>query len=302
MLALLTSSTDPGVELKEAPVPEPLPNQAVVAVKAISLNRGEVRALDGKAPGNLHGWDFAGTVERPAADGTGPQHGARVVGFATTAWAQRVAVPTRDLAVLPAEVSFEQAAATPVSGMTALQGLRDKGHVEKGQRVLVFGAGGGIGHMIVQLARGYGATVTGVARPAKLDFVRSLGADTDVAGPYDLIMDTAGNRPIREMRPLLTRTGTLVIVGGEGGKGRFLGGFERSLSTYAIGPFVPQHVQSLISLPKLADLEALAGFLADGTLRPVIDRTFGLPEAPDAIRYLNSGEPRGKVVIAVASA
>jgi NADPH:quinone reductase-like Zn-dependent oxidoreductase len=186
--------------------------------------------------------------------------------------------------------------------MTALQGLRDRGRVEEGQRVLVFGAAGGIGHMVVQLAKGYGAEVTGVARESKRDFVRSLGASTEVSGHYDLIVDTAGNRPIRELRPLLTASGTVVIVGGEGGKGRFLGGFERTFQAYAMSPFIRQNLRPVMSLPKLADLEALAGFLADGTLRPVIDRTFALDAAPDAIRYLNSGAARGKVVVTVTPA
>ncbi|MFC7275416.1 NAD(P)-dependent alcohol dehydrogenase [Paractinoplanes rhizophilus] len=303
--------------LKYVDLPDPVigADEVLVRVRAAGVDPGVWHYMTGlPTAGRLglglrrprvpvRGSDVAGVVEAVGRNVEKFRAGDEVFGVAAGgSYAELARARADRLVRKPEEVSFEQAGATPVSGMTALQGLRDEGRVEEGQRVLVFGAGGGIGHMIIQLARGYGAQVTGVARESKRDFVRSLGASTEVTGRYDLIMDTAGNRPLHELRPLLTPSGTLVIVGGEGGKGRFLGGFERTFRAYAISPFVGQRLKPLMSLPKLADLEALAGFLADGTLRPVIDRTFALPAAPDAIRYLNSGAARGKVVVTVAPA
>ncbi|WP_433367340.1 NAD(P)-dependent alcohol dehydrogenase [Actinoplanes sp. CA-142083] len=299
----------------EIPVPVVGDDEVLVRVRAAGVDPGVWHYMTGlPTAGRLglglrrprvpvRGSDVAGVVEAVGRNVRKFKAGDEVFGVAASgSYAEFAKAKENRLVPKPDGVSFEQAAATPVSGMTALQGLRDRGRVEEGQRVLVFGAAGGIGHMIVQLARGYGAEVTGVARESKLDFVRSLGASTEVTGPYDLIMDTAGNRPIKELRPLLTPSGTLVIVGGEGGKGRFLGGFERSLRAYAMSPLIRQRLKPVMSLPKLADLEALARFLADGTLRPVIDRTFALDAAPDAIRYLNSGAARGKVVVTVTPA
>ena len=303
------------LELRDIPKPEIGEDEVLVRVRAAGVDPGVWHYMTGlPTAGRLalglrrprvavRGSDVSGVVEAVGRNVGNIRKGDEVFGVAASgSYAEYARCRADRLVIKPDGIGFEQAGATPVSGMTALQGLRDLGRVESGQRVLVFGAGGGIGHMVVQLARGYGAEVTGVAREAKRDFVRALGAVTEVTGQYDLIMDTAGNRPMAELRPLLKPAGTLVIVGGEGGKGRVLGGFQRSLSAYAISPFVRQRLKPLLSLPKLADLEALAGFLADGTLRPAIDRTFGLAEAAEAIRYLGTGEARGKVVVTVASA
>ena len=303
------------LKFREIPVPAVGDDEVLIRVRAAGVDPGVWHYMTGlPTAGRLalglrrprvpvRGSDVAGVVEATGQNVQKIRVGDEVFGVAASgSYAEFASAKENRLVPKPEGVSFAQAAATPVSGMTALQGLRDKGQVGAGQRVLVFGAAGGIGHMIVQLARGYGAQVTGVARESKRDLVRSLGATTEVTGPYDLIMDTAGNRTLKELRQLLTPTGTLVIVGGEGGKGRFLGGFERSLWAYAMSPLIRQRLKPLMSLPKLADLEALAGLLADGTLRPVIDRTFGLEAAPDAIRYLNSGEARGKVVVTMPSA
>jgi NADPH:quinone reductase-like Zn-dependent oxidoreductase len=303
------------LKFRDIPVPSIGDDEVLVRVRAAGVDPGVWHYMTGlptagrlglglrrpKVP--VRGSDVAGVVEAVGRNVRKIRTGDAVFGVAASgSYAELARAKENRLVLKPEEVSFEQAAATPVSGMTALQGLRDKGRVEQGQRVLVFGAAGGVGHMAIQLARGYGAEVTGVARESKRDFVRSLGASTEVTGHYDLIVDTAGNRPLKELRPLLTPAGTLVIVGGEGGKGRFLGGFERTFRAYGMSPLIRQRLTPLMSLPKLADLEALAGFLADGTLRPVIDRTFVLAEAPEAIRYLNSGAPRGKVVVTMAPA
>jgi NADPH:quinone reductase-like Zn-dependent oxidoreductase len=315
--AIMQNRYGPVDVLAERDIPTPAigEDEVLVRVRAAGVDPGVWHYMTGlptagrlalglrKPRVPVRGSDMAGVVVKIGGNVGNVREGDEVFGLAAGGSYAEFAKARADRVVLkPAGVSFEQAGATPVSGMTALQGLRDLGRVESGQRVLVFGAAGGIGHLVVQLARGYGAEVTGVAREAKRDFVRALGASTEVTGPYDLIMDTAGNRPLAELRRLLKPAGTLVIVGGEGGKGRVLGGFQRSLSAYAISPFVRQRLKPLLSLPKLADLEALAGFLADGTLRPVIDRTFGLAEVADAIRYLGTGEARGKVVVTVASA
>jgi NADPH:quinone reductase-like Zn-dependent oxidoreductase len=182
--------------------------------------------------------------------------------------------------------------------MTALQGLR-MGGVAEGKRVLIFGAGGGVGSMAVQLARAYGASVTGVSRPHKAGLVRSLGADTEATGRYDLILDTAGNRPLRALRAHLTTDGTAVLVGGEGGGGRLLAGFDRQMRAMVVGRLRKPQVRALMSLPRQADLETLAEHLADGRLRPAVDRTFPLAETAAAIRHVATGAPAGKVVVIV---
>jgi NADPH:quinone reductase-like Zn-dependent oxidoreductase len=300
---------------RDIPTPEIGEDDVLVRVRAAGVDPGVWHYMTGlptagrlalglrKPRVPVRGSDVAGVVVNTGRNVRNVRQGDEVFGVAASgSYAEYARCRADRLVLKPVGISFEQAAATPVSGMTALQGLRDLGRVESGRRVLVLGAGGGVGHLAVQLARGYGAEVTGVAREAKRDFVRALGAGTEVTGSYDLIMDTAGNRPLAELRRLLKPAGTLVIVGGEGGKGRVLGGFQRSLWAYAVSPFVRQRLKPLLSLPKLADLEALAGFLADGTLRPAVDRTFALSEAADAIRYLGTGEARGKVVVTVASA
>jgi NADPH:quinone reductase-like Zn-dependent oxidoreductase len=208
---------------------------------------------------------------------------------------------------MPANLSFDQAAAVPVSAVTALQALRDRGRVKAGQRVLVIGASGGVGTFAVQIAKALGASVTGVASTQKVDLVRSLGADhvidytrtdiTDDGQRYDVVLDIGGNRPLSQLRRALTRDGTLVIVGGEGG-GRWTGGIHRQLGAIVLSLFVRQRLGTFIAKPNSSDLDALRALIEAGSVTPAVDRVITLDLVPDAIRDLTSGRVRGKVIIA----
>ncbi len=208
------------------------------------------------------------------------------------------------LAPKPASLTFEQAAMVAISGLTALQGLRDHGKVQPGQKVLIIGASGGVGTFAVQLAKAFGAQVTGVCSTTKADLVRSIGADhvidhthddfADGRQRYDVILDIGGNSSLSRLRRALTPRGTLVIVGGEGG-GRWLGGIDRQLRALLLSPFVGQKLGTFIS----TDLTVLKELVEAGKITPVIDRTYPLSEAPNAIWHLEEGHARGKVAITV---
>jgi NADPH:quinone reductase-like Zn-dependent oxidoreductase len=210
------------------------------------------------------------------------------------------------LARMPGNLSFEQAAAVPVSAVTALQALRDHGRVQAGQHVLIVGASGGVGTFAVQIAKAFGADVTGVCSTAKVDLVRSIGADrvidyshadiTDGGERYDLVLDIGGNRPLSQLRRVLTRDGTLVIVGGEGG-GRWTG-IDRQLRAIASSPFVRQRLGTFVAKENAADLDALRALIETGAVTPAVDRVVALQEVPDAIRDLTAGRVRGKIVVA----
>jgi NADPH:quinone reductase-like Zn-dependent oxidoreductase len=253
------------------------------------------------------GMDVAGTVTAVGADVSRFEPGDEVFGSGQGTYAEYARVPAKNLVHKPANVSFEEAGAVSISALAALQGLRDKGRVQAGQRVLVIGAGGGVGSFAVQLAVAYGADVTGVCRTAKMDLVRSLGADdvldytreeiTDGGRRYDLILDTGGNRSLRQLRRALTPEGTLVIVGAE--VGGLKQGIERQLRAMLMNPFVKQNLRSLMSIPTEADLQVLAGHLAAGTVRAAVDRTFPLSNVGEAIRYMRDGQAKGKVVVTV---
>ena len=215
------------------------------------------------------------------------------------------------LARKPANTSFEQAAVVPMSALTALQALCDVGRLEPGQKVLIIGASGGVGSYAVQLAKAFGAEVTGVCSTAKLDLVRSLGADqvidytrddfADGSHRYDLIIDIAGNHALSGLRRALTPTGTLVIVGGEEG-GRWTGGIvERQLRARALSLFVRQRLTSCTCKERSSDLERLTELIEAGTVTPSIDRTYSLDQAPEAIRHLEAGRARGKVAITMST-
>jgi NADPH:quinone reductase-like Zn-dependent oxidoreductase len=255
----------------------------------------------------VRGRDVAGIVEAVGKNVTRFKPGDEVFGTADGSFAEYASAPESRLAMKPANLTFEQAAAVPISGGTALQGLR-KGNVQSGQKVLIVGASGGVGSYAVQLATAFSAEVTGVASTAKMDFVRSLGADdaidytredfADGTRRWDLIIDTGGRRSLADLRRALTPKGTLVIVGGEGG-GSWLGGFDRNLRSGLVSIFVSQRLTMLASKELGEDFDVLRELIEAGKVTPVIDRTYPLIEAPDAIRYVVEGHARGKVVITV---
>ena len=259
----------------------------------------------------VRGREVAGRVEAIGKDVTSFQVGDEVFGIAEGAFAEYACAQPGKLARRPESLTAVQAAAVPVSALTALQAVRDHGHVHAGQKVLVIGASGGVGTFAVQIAKAYGAEVTGVCSTAKIDLVRSVGADhvidytragiADGAQRYDVIIDIGGNRPLRQLRAALTRRGTLAIVGGETG-GRWLGGYDRQIRALLLSRFVSQRLGTFISRENHEDMIVLKELIEAGKVTPVVDRSYPLSEVPQAIRYLEQGHARGKVVITVAAA
>jgi NADPH:quinone reductase-like Zn-dependent oxidoreductase len=251
--------------------------------------------------------DMAGVVDAVGKAVTRFEPGNEVFGVGIGAFAEFARAPESKLASKPVSLSFEQAAAVPTSGTTALQALRDHGRVQPGQRVLIVGASGGVGTFAVQLAKAIGAEVTAVCSTAKVDLVLSLGADhavdytrddfAEVPHRYDVIVDIGGNASLSRLRRALATRGTLVITGGENG-GRWLGGTDRQIRARVLSPFVGQTLTTFISKENSRDLTVLKGFIEAGKVTPVVDRTYPLHEAPAAVRYLEEGRARGKIVIA----
>lgn len=254
------------------------------------------------------GMAVAGRVEAVGKNVVRFKPGDEVFGTCNGSFAEYACARENKLAMKPTNLTFEQAAAVPISAVTALHALRDKGRVAPGQRVLIIGAGGGVGTFAVQLAKAYGAEVTGVCSTAKQDLVRSIGADHtidytredlgDGTRTFDLVLSIAGQRSLSQLRRVLTPRGTLVIIGGEGG-GRWFGGLGRQLGALLLSPFVRQNLRSLISIERQEDLQFLKEHIEAGKLKPTIDRAYPLREAPQAIRYLEQGRARGKIVVAV---
>ncbi len=303
--------------LTEAAAPVPGPHDVVVRVRAAGVDRGTWHLMAGrpyavrlafglrrpKHP--VPGRDVAGVVAEIGEQVTAVAVGDEVIGTADGSFAEVAVVPEARVGRKPAGLSFEEAAVLPVSGLAALQAVRAAGGVRSGDRVLVIGASGGVGSYAVQIAAASGAEVTGVASGAKADLVRSLGAtraidythdDLDDGTRYDVVLDVAGLRPLRQLRRLLTDTGTLVIIGGEGGD-RWLGGTHRQLAALALSPFVRQRLTALLSKENADDLAALAQLVDDGHLRPALERTYALHEAAKAIDHVASGHARGKVAV-----
>jgi NADPH:quinone reductase-like Zn-dependent oxidoreductase len=298
--------------------PEPGDDEVLVRVHAAGVDYGvwhlmtglplPVRAAIGlRAPRNpVLGRDVAGTVEALGANVTKLSVGDEVFGTCSGTFAEYACVPAARCVPKPANLTLEQAAAVPVSGLTALHALRDS--VRSGDKVLVIGAGGGVGTYAVQLAKAYGASVTGVCSTGKVDLVRSIGADdvvdytradfADGTRQWDLIVDTGGNRRLSHLRRALTPKGRLIIVGGEGG-GRWLGGMDRLLRAILWSPFLRQRLGGVISVERGEDIEELRTLIEAGKLTPVVDRTFPLADAAQAVRYLTEGRAKGKVVVTI---
>jgi NADPH:quinone reductase-like Zn-dependent oxidoreductase len=309
-------------EYRDIDRPVPRDDEVLVRVHAAGLDRGVWHVMTGlpymirlvvptlglrrpKVP--VRGMDLAGRVEAVGRDVTRFRPGDAVFGWTDTgAYAQFASAPEDHFQPKPAALTFEQAAAVPISGLAALQALRGEGEVQPGQRVLVIGAAGGVGSFAVQLAKAFGAQVTGVASTAQAELVRSIGADdvvdytredvTDGARRWDLIIDTAGHRSLTRLRRALTPRGTLVIVGSEG-RGRWMGGFDRNLRALVLSRFVGQRLRMLSSKPRQDDLQVLRELIEAGKVTSAVDRTYPLSEVPEAIRYLVEGHGRGKVVI-----
>jgi NADPH:quinone reductase-like Zn-dependent oxidoreductase len=310
------------LELGEVDMPVPKDDEVLLRVHAAGVEPGVWHLMTGmpylvrllgyglrRPKVRVRGRDVAGRVEAVGKDVTEFRPGDEVFGICEGSFAEYACARADKLVPKPANLTFEQAAVVPISALTALQGVRDRGQVQPGQRVLVIGAAGGVGSFAVQLAKAFGAEVTGVCSTTKADLVRSIGADqaidytredfADGTRHWDLILDTAGNRSLSQLQRALAPKGTLVLVGGEGG-GRWLGGFERQLFWAPMrSPFVGQKLRSLASKERKEDLQTLRELIEAGKVTPVIDRTYPLAEAPEAIRYLAQGHPRGKVAVTV---
>jgi NADPH:quinone reductase-like Zn-dependent oxidoreductase len=308
-------------------------NEALVRVHAASVNRLDWHLVRGspyisrlqaglrKPKDSVLGADVAGQVETVGKHITKFQPGDEVFGslfgHGFGAFAEYVSVSDDLLELKPANLSFDQAAAVPVAALTALQGLRDHGRIEPGQKVLIIGASGGVGTFAVQIAKSFGAEVTGVCSTRNVDMVRSIGADhvidytredfTQGAQRYDLIFELAGSHSPSDIGRALTSKGTLILIGHGESKGRWIGPFGRLISALVLSRFVSQRMASYTAKPNYSsgpnkkDLATLKELIEAGKITPVIDRTYSLSETPEAIRYLEEGHARGKVVITASA-
>src|SRR5215831_4399679 len=306
------------LKLQRIAAPAIAANEVLVQVRAAGVDRGTWHLMAGqpylmrllgfglRGPKNpVPGLDVAGTVIATGADVTGFRAGDAVFGIAGGSFAEYAAARADKLARKPARLSFEQAAAVAVSGLAALQGLH-AGRLQAGQKVLVIGASGGVGSYAVQLAKAFGAEVTGVSSTGKTGLVRSLGADhvidytqddfADGRQHYDLILDIGGNSRLARLRRALTPAGTLVIAGGEGAKWTGVG---RQLRALALSPFTRQRLTTYVSRHRQADLETLRQLTETGQVTPHIGRTYPLADLPQAIHGLHAGHARGKIAITI---
>jgi 2-desacetyl-2-hydroxyethyl bacteriochlorophyllide A dehydrogenase len=309
------------LRLEEIDRPTIADDEVLVRVRAAGLDRGTWHLMAGRPyvtrlmgfglrrPKNpVPGLDVAGTVVAVGADVTRFDIGEEVFGIGRGSFAEYASARADKLAHKPANIAFDQAAVVAVSGLTALQSLRDVGRVESGQHVLIVGASGGVGTYAVQIAKALGAEVTGVCSTAKTDLVRAIGADhvidytqedfADGRRRYDLILDIGGNSPLARLRRALTPRGTLVLVGGEDGD-RWIGGMDRQLRALALSPFIRQRLAMKVPKEHHADLQRLAELIEAGELTPFVDKTYPLHQAADAMRHLEAGHARGKIVITV---
>ncbi|WP_371403906.1 NAD(P)-dependent alcohol dehydrogenase [Kribbella sp. NBC_00662] len=310
------------LQVRQIARPEPSAEEVLVRVHAAGLDRGTWHLMTGtpyllrlafgfRGPRNpVPGRDVAGTVEAVGSAVTRFAVGDEVYGEAPGSFAEYAVTRADRLAHKPANLAFEQAAVVPISALTALDALIT-GRVEAGQHVLVIGASGGVGSFAVQLAKAFGAKVTGEASTSKLDLVSALGADhvldytrDDFAATgdrYDLIIDIAGNPTLSRLRRALTPTGTAVITGGEDGGGPS-GGMNRQFRALALSLFVRQRLTFFVNKVRGSELERLTTLIESGKVTPSLDRTYPLDEVPDAMRHLTSGQVRGKIAITGMSA
>jgi NADPH:quinone reductase-like Zn-dependent oxidoreductase len=324
MRAVVQDRYGPAEVLHSATVARPATGEddVLIRVRAAGLHIGDWHLMTGRpylmrimgfglrAPkARVRGTDVAGTVVAVGAHVTGVQAGDEVFGSCDGSFAEYATARPGTLAPKPATLSFEQAAAVPTSAVTALTAVRDAGHVSAGQQVLVIGASGGVGLFAVQIAKALGAEVTGVCSTTKIAMVRSAGAahvidytqqDIDTkAHRYDVIVDMGGNRPLWQLRRSLSPRGTLVLVGGEGG-GRWIGSaMGRSLRALMLSPFVKQELRMVLATVKHPDLQALSQLIDAGQVTPIIDTTYPLNDAPEAIRRLCTGQAHGKLAIQI---
>ena len=308
------------LELKEVPQPVAGENEVLVQVKAASVNAADWRLLRGRPylvrlmfgllkPGrSILGSDIAGRVEAVGSKVRQFKVGDEVFGDLSScgfgAFAEYVCVPEKALAHKPANMSFEEAAALPMAAVTALQGLRDKGKIQPGKKVLINGASGGVGTFAVQIAKAFGAEVTGVCSTGKMEMVSSLGADQVIdyrqenftlnGQRYDLILAANGYHPLSAYKQVLSANGVYVMIGGSG---------RQMFEVLLLGPFLSRkggkQLGNLLAEPNQKDLLAIKTLVESGKIKPIIDRRYALNEVPEAIRYLEEGHARGKVVITV---
>lgn len=294
-------------------------DEVLIRCRAAAVNpldrhfmRGEpypVRSMTGlrKPKTGRPGVDLAGQVEAIGRNVTRFQPGDEVFGASKGAFAEYVCAGENKLVLKPANITFEQAASVPVAALSALQGLRDKGRIQPGQKVLINGAAGGVGTFSVQIAKSFGADVTGVCSSKSADIVRSIGADhvidytredfTKSGQRYDLIFDCVGNRSLSDLRRAMTAKGTYVVVGGPAG--RWIGPLAPSLRALLVSPFVSQNLVTFTASINKEDLVVLKELIEAGKVTPVIDSCYNLSEVPQAVRHLEEGHARGKIVITV---
>ncbi len=308
------------LELQEIEKPKVGDDDVLVRVQAVGIHIGDWLVTSGtpylirlmgygfrKPKTNVPGTELAGVVEVVGQNVKQFQPGDEVFGFGSGGFAEYASITQEALVLKPSNATFEQAAAVPISAFTALQAIRDQANVQSGQKVLIIGASGGVGTYAVQIAKAYGAEVTGVCSTRNVDMVRSIGAnhvidytDEEISQGgerYDVILDMAGNRSLSELRSALTPDGTLVIVGGSGG--RWLMGYGRTLRAVAVSPFVGQNLRQFMSTTNKEDLVTLKELIEDGKVTPVVDRTFPLRETPEALDYVGQRHTQGKTVVTV---
>jgi NADPH:quinone reductase-like Zn-dependent oxidoreductase len=307
--------------IRDVPRPVIEDNEVLVRVYAAGLHRGDCFAVKGepvvvrlatgllKPKPGIPGFDIAGQVEAVGSRVSRFRSGDSVFGACQGACAEYAKTGEVKLALKPAGLTFEEAAALPTSALAALHALRDVGKVQPGQNVLINGAAGGVGSFAVQIAKSFGAEVTGVCSTSNIEMVQSLGADhvidytredfTRGSTRYDLIFDNVENRPLSDCRRALTPAGTLILNSGSGAQGFKM--LVRLVKPLVLSPFVRQHLRRYLSTPNHADLETLKSLVESGKLRPVIDRAYALHETGAALRYIDAGHARGKVAVSVSS-